>query len=121
VRGRVVRGRKVGKGLGFPTANITVTSELVPGDGVYAGYAVVGGVRHEAAINVGSAPTFGVDGRRIEAHLLDFTGNIYGRKVEVVFAARLRDVAAFATTEALVSQIERDVKKARAALDKRQP
>lgn len=116
IQGRVVRGRKVGKGLGYPTANITVTSELLPGDGVYAGYAVVDGLRHKAAINVGSAPTFGVDGRRIEAHLLDFAGNIYGKRVEVVFVKRLRDVTAFASTEALVSQIERDVKKARAML-----
>lgn len=118
VQGRVVRGRKVGKGLGYPTANITVTSELPPGDGVYVGYAVVNGLRHKAAINVGSAPTFDVDGRRIEAHLLDFKGNLYGKRVEVVFVKRLRDVGAFTSTEALVSQIERDVKKARAVFDK---
>lgn len=118
VRGRVVRGRKVGKGLGFPTANISVTSELLPGDGVYAGYAVVNGFRYDAAINVGSAPTFNVGGRRIEAHLLDFKGNLYGKRVEIVFVKKLRDVTAFASKQALVSQIERDIKKARTLLGK---
>lgn len=118
IRGRVVRGRKVGKGLGFPTANISVMSELLPGDGVYAGFAVVDGNRHKAAINVGSAPTFGVDGTRVEAHLLDFKGSIYGKRVEVIFVKRLRDVTNFASTEALVSQIGHDVKKARVALGK---
>lgn len=116
IHGRVVKGRAIGKGLGYPTANIVVTSELPPGDGVYAGYAVVGGIRRKAAINVGSAPTFGVVARRVEAHLLDFDGNIYGKKVEVVFVKRLRDVATFASKQALAAQIERDVKKARSAL-----
>ena len=75
IKGRVVKGASIGREIGFPTANLKVTSELVPKNGVYAAYATVEGVRHAAALNIGTAPTFG-SGKHVEVHLLDFNGDI---------------------------------------------
>ncbi|MBI5561356.1 MAG: bifunctional riboflavin kinase/FAD synthetase [Deltaproteobacteria bacterium] len=118
IKGRVVKGRGVGGGIGYPTANLSVTSELIPADGVYAGFAVVDGTAHQAAINIGPSPTFGVGARRIEAHLPGFSGNIYGKKMEIDLVARLRGVIAFQSKEALIRRIERDVRRSRAILNK---
>lgn len=118
IKGRVVKGRRVGNLLGFPTANLRITSELLPGDGVYAGFAVARGKKFAAAISVGSAPTFGKNARCVEAHILDFKGKLYGKKIEAVFVKRLRDVMTFSSGEALVSQIEKDVRKVRSVIGK---
>ena len=91
IKGRVVRGKDMGKEIGFPTANLDVESELVPKDGVYAAFATLDGQEREAVLNIGVAPTFGGKTRAIEVHILDFMGDIYGKKVEVRFAERLRD------------------------------
>lgn len=118
VRGVVVRGDARGREMGFPTANLGGEIEgLVPADGVYAGWAVIGGKRYEAAISVGVNLTFEPEGEpRVEAHLLDFAGDLYGRKIEVRFAERLRGMVAFSGVEALVERIREDVRETRAVL-----
>jgi len=111
IKGKVVRGRTIGKEIGFPTANIRTQSEIVPGDGVYAAFAVVKEIRHRAVVNIGRAPTFGGKERSIEVHILGFRDNIYGKRVRVEFVRRLRGEKAFASTEALQRQIRRDIKR----------
>ena len=118
VSGTVVRGDDRGAGLGWPTANLAVPAHrLLPRDGIYAAWVEVAGARHAAAASVGVRPTFG-DGleRRLEAHLLDFRGDLYGLRATVTFVRRLRDEQRFATPEALSAQIARDVADARGAL-----
>ncbi|MBI5970676.1 MAG: bifunctional riboflavin kinase/FAD synthetase [Deltaproteobacteria bacterium] len=118
VKGVVVRGKRTGRALGFPTANIKVKSELVPGKGVYAAYVFFSGNTYRAAVNVGTAPTLGVVPLCVEAHLLDFKGNIYGKIIAVEFVKRLRDETGFASKEALVKMIARDVSAVRKTLSR---
>jgi riboflavin kinase/FMN adenylyltransferase len=110
--GPVVHGDNRGANLGFPTANIDYPHEkILPLNGVYACWASVDGQRHAAAINVGVRPQFH-DGARIplvEAHLLDFQRQIYGRDVQLEFISRLRDERKFESVPALVKQMRRDV------------
>ena len=107
--GQVVEGDRRGRTLGFPTANLEPVEQLVPKDGVYAGYAVVDGVQHAAAISIGANATFGGVGQRIEAHLLDFDEDIYGATIDLAFQRRLRDHQRFETPELLCEQLRRDV------------
>ncbi|MCC6157988.1 MAG: bifunctional riboflavin kinase/FAD synthetase [Deltaproteobacteria bacterium] len=113
VRGFVAVGAKRGRTLGFPTANLQTDWELIPANGVYAGIAVVDGTRVATGISVGTNPTFGDDGRRIEAHLIDWSGDIYGCEISVHFLARLRDEIRFPNVEALVAQMRADIDTAR--------
>ncbi|MBI5902859.1 MAG: bifunctional riboflavin kinase/FAD synthetase [Deltaproteobacteria bacterium] len=117
IKGRVVKGASVGREIGFPTANLRVSSELVPKNGVYAAYASVGGVRRAAVLNIGTAPTFGGREKTVEVHILGFRGDIYGRKMEVAFVRRLRDEKTFKTKAALISRIRRDALRAREILE----
>ncbi|MBI5826604.1 MAG: bifunctional riboflavin kinase/FAD synthetase [Deltaproteobacteria bacterium] len=116
IKGRVVKGASVGREIGFPTANLRVSSELVPKNGVYAAYASVGGVRRAAVLNIGTAPTFGGREKTVEVHILGFSGDIYGRKMEVSFVRRLRDEKTFKTKAALINRIRRDARRARELL-----
>ena len=105
-------GDQRGGTLGYPTANLAVAREvLVPAYGIYAGSAL----GHRAAISIGVNPHYGGDERRIEPHLLDFEGDLYGRRLVVELWQRLRDERAFASEEELVDQITRDVAETRAA------
>ncbi len=113
VRGRVAVGAKRGRTLGFPTANLQTDWELIPANGVYAGIAVVDGARVATGVSVGTNPTFGDEPRRIEAHLIDWSGDIYGREIAVHFLARLRDEARFPNVQALVAQMHADIDAAR--------
>ncbi len=113
--GRPQPGVGRGRQLGYPTANVEVTGLLVP-DGVYAGWVEAEGRLHDAAINVGTAPTFGGSGRRVEAHLLDYRGDLYGLDVTVWFLERLREERRFPDAEALRAQIGTDVATARGFL-----
>lgn len=116
--GPVVEGEKRGGSIGFPTANIAITPERqLPGRGVYAGQAVAGDEIHLAAINVGTRPTFDGQGTTIEAYLLDYSGDLYGRLLAIDFRARLRDELRFDGVEALTSQIRRDVERVREVLN----
>ena len=111
-----VVGRGAGRGvkLGFPTANLTRIDQLIPADGVYAGWANLGGEHHPAAISVGSTPTFAAGVRQVEAHILDFEGDVYERRIRIAFAHRLRPQQAFASADALREQISRDIDAVRA-------
>lgn len=114
--GTVETGANRGRTIGFPTANVGGVRTLVPGVGVYAVWATVDGMTHRAAANVGPNPTFGEDARKIEVHLLDFTGDLYGKELRVTFVKRLRDVRPFGGVNELVEQLKRDVAEARAVL-----
>ena len=116
VKGRVVKGAQVGSLLGFPTANLKAQSEIIPGDGVYAAWAVLDGKRYPAVLNIGTAPTFEGRDRCVEVHMLDFDGRIYGRRLEVSFVTRLRLETAFASPKALAVQIGKDAARARRIL-----
>lgn len=115
VRGEVVHGDARGRDLGFPTANLGGRIEgLIPADGVYAGWAEVGGKRHVAAISVGVNLTFEPDGDpRVEAFLLDYSANIYGERIEVFFGERLRGMVRFESLEGLITQMHDDVRRTR--------
>jgi riboflavin kinase/FMN adenylyltransferase len=106
VDGIVVEGDARGGTLGFPTANLAVDPELlVPRRGIYAGFA--GG--HRAAISIGTNPHYGGDELRVEAFLLGFEGDLYGRRLIVELWRRLRNERAFASEQDLIDQIARDV------------
>jgi riboflavin kinase/FMN adenylyltransferase len=113
VEGTVVAGDARGGTLGFPTANLSVRPELlVPGFGIYAGHAL----GHRAAVSIGTNPHYGGRERRVEAHLLDFSEDLYGRPVVLELWRRLRDELAFSSEEALVAQIAADVEETRLAV-----
>jgi riboflavin kinase / FMN adenylyltransferase len=121
VRGVVEHGDHRGRTIGFPTANVAVPGDIaLPADGVYAGwYLDPSGESHPAAINLGKRPTFydhnGL--RLLEAHLLDFDGDLYGQHAKVRFKTWLRGEVKFPSIDALVERLHRDVADARAALD----
>ena len=121
VRGVVDKGDgRGGQVLGFPTANVTVPGDiLLPADGIYAGwYERPDGSTHAAAISLGRRPTFYPESgpRLLEAYLLDFDTDLYGEKAKVRFVTRLRGEERFESTDALVTQMNKDVEAARAAL-----
>lgn len=107
--GTVTEGDRRGRTMGFPTVNLSISDQLVPGDGVYAGRALADDRNHLAAISIGQTPTFGGTERRVEAHLLDYTGDLYGESVLLGFERRLREQSAFDSPETLVEQLRRDV------------
>ena len=113
VEGTVVTGDQRGEGLGFPTANLAVPPGLlVPDLGIYAGSAL----GHRAAISIGTNPHYGGTERRVEAFLLDYAGDLYGRRLVIELWERLRDEAAFASEAELIEAIETDVARTRAAV-----
>lgn len=113
VEGIVVSGDARGGTLGFPTANLRVDRNvLVPAYGIYAGFAE--GTR--SAVSVGTNPHYGGKERRIEAFLLDFEGDLYGRRLVIELWSRLRDEQAFLNEAALIDQMARDVEQTRAAV-----
>ena len=110
--GVVVAGDQRGGTLGYPTANIAMDPQLVsPRYGIYAGEAL----GHRAAVSIGTNPHYGGTERRIEPYLLDFDGDLYGRRLVVELWTRLRDEEVFESEQALVAQIARDVEATRAA------
>jgi riboflavin kinase / FMN adenylyltransferase len=111
--GTVVSGDQRGGTLGYPTANIAMDAQLVcPRYGIYAGEAL----GHQAAVSIGTNPHYGGTERRIEPFLLDFEGDLYGRRLVVELWERLRDEAVFDSEEALIEQIAKDVEATRAAV-----
>ncbi len=116
VSGEVVRGAGRGRSLGFPTANVKTDRPLLIPVGVYACRAEVAGVDHQAVVNVGVRPTFGENVLAVEAHLLDFQGDLYGASMRLAFVTRLREERKFTSVEALIEQIGRDVAAARQRL-----
>ncbi|MDO4569048.1 MAG: bifunctional riboflavin kinase/FAD synthetase [Planctomycetia bacterium] len=116
IEGVVGHGLARGRTLGFRTANLVDVETLVPGSGAYACWAYFEGKRHAAAISVGPNVTFGENQTKIEIHLLDFEGDIYGKRMEVEFIAKLRDLVVFDSKEALSAQIEKDIQTTRTLL-----
>jgi riboflavin kinase/FMN adenylyltransferase len=114
--GRVVPGDRLGQALGFPTANLDTTGLVVPPSGVYAVHAYLKGVRYRAALNMGWRPTLkqAEPAFQVEAHLLDFQGDLYGADLEISFVQKLREEEKFPSLEALGEQIRHDIADARA-------
>jgi riboflavin kinase / FMN adenylyltransferase len=114
VEGIVVRGDARGRTIGYPTANLATTPHAaIPADGVYAGHTVRGGRRYQAAISIGTNPTFEGRERRVEAHLLDFDEDIYGEYLAVEFTGRLRGMVRFDSVDELIDQMKKDVDQTR--------
>lgn len=120
VRGAVVAGDQRGRTIGFPTANVQIDASIcLPADGVYAATVTLAdGSRHAAAVNLGRRPTFHerAEHSLLEAHLLDYSGNLYGQRVRVAFRAFLRGERKFSGIEELKSQLVVDIDHARTAL-----
>jgi riboflavin kinase/FMN adenylyltransferase len=120
ISGAVVEGDQRGRTIGFPTANVIPDpAHVVPRRGVYAATVWIdhrGTERHDAVVNIGIRPTFGGDQEVVEAHLLDFDGDLYGRRIGIEMVERLRDERTFEGIDALVAQIRRDERSARQLL-----
>lgn len=113
LRGRVGTGARRGRQLGFPTANLEAIPTLIPGDGVYA---VLASWNHRTALgaaHIGPAPTFREQQRRVEVHLLDFVGDLYGEELTIRFLRQIRPTHRFADADDLVRQLRRDVEEVR--------
>jgi riboflavin kinase/FMN adenylyltransferase len=117
VSGRVVRGHRRGREFGFPTANISSRTEVLPLDGIYATLFQVRGQQLLSVSNIGINPTFGDGPRTVESYILDFNGDLYGESVKLFFVKRLRDEKRFASVEPLIEQMRIDVTHARAVFD----
>jgi len=118
VDGTVVRGAGRGRAIGVPTANVAVENELLPRLGIYATrVSIDGGPWQAAATSLGTNPTFGGGQLSLEAHLIDWSGDLYGKRIRVAFVAWLRGEERFASVETLVAQIRADIAKARTALE----
>lgn len=116
LKGHVVEGRRLGRELGFPTANIAPEDrhKMIPTDGVYAVYVVLDGKQYQGMLNVGTRPTVNsnVDHRSIEVNIFDFSGDIYAHEISVNFVERIRDEIKFESLAKLKDQLEIDKTKA---------
>ena len=119
LHGIVGTGQCRGRTIGFPTANLDPLWTLPPGDGVYAVRIPYRNKVWMGAANIGPNPTFGDDARKVEVHLIDFEGDLYGQPLSVDFIARLRDTRTFAGPAELISQLRHDVGSARTILSDR--
>ncbi|MEW6033957.1 MAG: bifunctional riboflavin kinase/FAD synthetase [Chloroflexota bacterium] len=118
ISGEVTRGAERGRKLGFPTANLVLDpSRAMPADGVYATWAYCGGKRYASVTNVGTRPTFGNGRRLAEVHVLDYDGDLYGRRLKVELVEKLREEKRFDSVQGLAEQMRRDVERARAVLE----
>lgn len=114
IEATVIHGAGRGREMGIATANIqTPEGQIEPAEGVYAGTTWVGGMAYASAISIGRAETFGSNTRQVEAHLLNFKEDLYGRTVRVDFHRRIRDQRKFASAEELVVQIRQDIEAVR--------
>src|SRR5205085_415005 len=114
--GQVIHGDQFGRKLGFPTANIDTTGLIVPPTGVYAAHAIAQGQTYRAVLNIGYRPTLATPTPqlRVEAHLFEFDGDIYGQELELTIGRKIRDEQKFPSLEALQQQIARDIAQAKA-------
>ena len=114
--GTVVSGDGRGRQLGFPTANLQTSKELLPADGVYAVKVRLGRRMYDGVVNLGQRPTFPGAASTLEIHLLDYSGNLYGKRLRLYFVDRLRDEQRFSSVPELLSAIRGDIARARAIL-----
>jgi riboflavin kinase/FMN adenylyltransferase len=122
LKGKVTRGARRGQKLGFPTANLTVDEKMmIPADGIYAARVRWGTANHQGVVNIGVRPTFEDHGERIvEAHVLDFTGDLYGQTLEIELIKRLRSERRFESAEELIAQMKEDIAQTRRLFDEQQ-
>jgi riboflavin kinase/FMN adenylyltransferase len=116
LRGPVVRGRERGRTIGFPTANLASETECIPPDGVYATRVILDDGAYPAIANIGMRPTFSESERSIEAHIFDFTRDIYGMRIKLELVERIRAERKFDNADALKAQIALDLSKVREIL-----
>lgn len=109
ITGVVTTGAQRGRTLGFPTANLADIPTVLPGQGVYAGQLEIDARSYPVALNVGPNPTFGEGATKVEAHVLDFTGDLYGQTLSVKLLDKLRDICSFPSVEALREQLKQDL------------
>lgn len=109
ISGLVSTGQRRGNTIGFPTANLEQIATLIPGEGVYAVRTQVNHCLYAAAANIGPNPTFGESSRKVEVHILDFSGDLYGQMLYVEFVKRLRDTRPFPSVTALKEQLATDI------------
>lgn len=108
-KGTVINGNKIGRRMGFPTANILIDSNLPVKNGVYKAWVVTDGAKYNSMVNIGVKPTVGSGEKRVlEAHLFDFSGDLYGKEIEVELGEFIRDERRFDSIEELRKQIEKD-------------
>jgi len=112
VEGRVVKGEQLGNKLGFPTANINYLNTIIPSDGIYAGWINLDNKVYMGAVSTGYRPQFKGKKRFLEAHLLNFSGDIYGRRIKVSLVKKIRDEKVFSDIEKLKKQMTLDCKEA---------
>jgi riboflavin kinase/FMN adenylyltransferase len=116
IEGEVVHGAHRGQTIGFPTANLHTSNEVLPAFGVYAVHADVKGRRFQGVASIGIRPTFDAGPVSIEVYLFGFEGDLYGRQMEVSFVKRLRGEEKFSDVDSLVRQIRKDVDEAKQVL-----
>ncbi len=109
IKGVVEKGDEIGRQLGFPTANMGKIKTTIPANGVYWGWAIVDQVKYKAVLNIGIRPTISGKRQQVEAHLLDFSGDLYNEEIAFEFLGRLRDESKFSKREDLIAQIEKDI------------
>ena len=118
VTSEVITGDQRGREMGFPTANLKMDYQtLLPNDGIYATWAVIDGVRYPSATSIGIRPTFNLTERLVEAHLIDFNQDIYGKQLGVEFVSKLRDQEKFSGMDELIEKMNQDVADSRAILE----
>jgi len=110
LEGTVVKGHQRGRTIGVPTANLACEAQLVPADGVYAGRCKVEGRDFPVALSIGRMPTFGENARQIEAHLIGFDGDLYGRVLRVEVVDWLREQRKLPGIETLKAQLAKDIR-----------
>jgi riboflavin kinase/FMN adenylyltransferase len=113
IRGEVVRGFGRGRDLGVPTANLMCDEQFMPADGVYAACCSIDGQTYAVALSIGILPTFGEHARQVEAHLLGYDGDLYGRKIEVEVLDWVREQRKFNGIETLKARIAVDLDEVR--------
>src|SRR5262249_14952675 len=111
--GKVVKGYERGKSIGIPTVNLDCGDQLIPADGVYVGRSTIDGTRFTAAVSIGNEPTFENAKWQIEAYLLDFDGDLYGRTIQLEIVDWIREQRKFRGIDALKEQIARDIEECR--------
>ncbi len=121
LKGTVVEGNGLGKKIGIPTANVELENKekIVPAGGVYAGWAEHEGKRLNAVVHIGPKPTFDIEKESIEAHLFEFSENLYGKKIRIGFIRKLRDISRFETQDELTNQIKIDIKTTKKIFEQR--
>lgn len=109
LRGEVVKGFQRGRTIGVPTANLKCDQQMIPLDGVYAARTTLDGQTYPVALSIGTLPTFGDHQRQVEGHLIGFSGDLYGRSIEIDVVDWLRDQIKFTGVDALKQQLARDI------------